>query len=107
MVLTLNSDLWPIQIMSKLKAKKRIKTHPEEAQIVQQIYDLYLSGEGAKNIVEILNRDGQFCRGKAWSKNRVIDIIGDEAYVGRYYFNVKNAISCCKARYYSRLCNDR
>jgi hypothetical protein len=76
--------------MSKLKAKKRIKIHPEEAEIVRKIYDLYLSGEGAKNIVEILNREGQFCRGKPWAKNRVIGIIGDEAYAGRYYFNVKN-----------------
>jgi len=55
------------------------------------IYDWYLSYLGAKSIAERLNIEGYQYRGKLWSKNRILDIIGDEAYVGRYYFNKKDS----------------
>ena len=73
--------------MSKEKAKKRLAVHPDEAQVVRMIYSWYLSYLGAKSIAERLNIEGYQYRGKLWSKNRILDIIGDEAYVGRYYFN--------------------
>jgi hypothetical protein len=46
---------------------------------------------GAKSIAERLNTEAYQYRGKLWSKNRILDIIGDEAYVGRYYFNRKDS----------------
>ena len=76
--------------MSVGAVKKKIVVHPEEAEVVRLIYDWYLSNMGAKAIAERLNSEARTYRGKVWCKNRVLDIIGDEAYVGRYYFNRKD-----------------
>jgi hypothetical protein len=43
-----------------------------------------------KAIAKQLNAEGQLYRGRLWQKARILDIIGDEAYVGRYYFNKKD-----------------
>jgi site-specific DNA recombinase len=45
---------------------------------------------GAKAVAERLNREGYLFRGKRWSKDRVLDIIGEEAYIGRYYYNKRD-----------------
>jgi hypothetical protein len=76
--------------MAKERAKKKLKVNPDEADIARLIYAWYLSNMGAKSIAERLNEEGYEYRGKPWSKNRILDIIGDEAYVGRYYFNKRN-----------------
>jgi site-specific DNA recombinase len=73
--------------MANIKVKKRLAINPDEARVVRMIYDWYLSNMGAKAIAERLNVEGHSYRGKRWSKNRILDIIGDEAYIGRYYFN--------------------
>jgi site-specific DNA recombinase len=76
--------------MSEVRTKKKLVVHPEEAEIVRLIYSYYISGLGGKAIAERLTQDGQLYRGKAWSKNRILDIVGDEAYAGRYYYNKKD-----------------
>jgi site-specific DNA recombinase len=73
--------------MANAKVKKRLAINPDEARVVRMIYEWYLSNMGAKAIAERLNIEGYSYRGKLWSKNRILDIIGDEAYIGRYYFN--------------------
>ena len=72
------------------KTKKRLAVNPIEAEVVRHIYSLYLAGLGAKSIAERLTSEGYDYRGKPWSKNRILDIIADEAYAGRYYFNRKD-----------------
>jgi site-specific DNA recombinase len=73
--------------MNKEIVKKRIAINPEEAEIVRLIYRWYVADMGAKAIAERLNRDGYSYRGKPWCKYRVLDVIGDEAYIGKYYYN--------------------
>ena len=73
--------------MAKEKSKKRITINPEEAEVIRLIYQWYLTDMGARAIAERLNKEGHSYRGKPWCKNRVLDIIGEEAYAGRYYFN--------------------
>ncbi len=77
--------------MSRGAVKRKIVVNPEEAEVVRRIYDLYLTDMGAKAVAERLNRDGYSYRGKPWCKYRVLDIIGEEAYVGRYNFNRKDS----------------
>ncbi len=76
--------------MSRELIKKKLKVHPEEAEVIRLIYSWYLEGLGAKAVAERLNSDGYSYRGKPWSKGRILDIVGDEAYVGRYYYNKKD-----------------
>ena len=76
--------------MTAERRKKKLRINPEEARVVQEIYAWYISGMGGKAIAEQLNAEGQLYRGRLWQKARILDIIGDEAYVGRYYFNKKD-----------------
>jgi site-specific DNA recombinase len=76
--------------MAKDQVKKRLAVNPEEAMVVELIYSWYLAGLGAKAIAQRLNEEGQLYRGKRWLKNRILDIIGDEAYAGVYFFNKRD-----------------
>ena len=55
---------------------------PEEAEVVRQIFDLALSGEGAVSIAQILNSQGITNRGKVWHYGTVGSMLHNEAYVG-------------------------
>jgi len=76
--------------MARDAAKKVLVVNPEEAEVIRRIYAWYLSGLGSTAITDRLNTEGPLYRGKRWCKNRILDIIGDEAYVGRYYFKKKD-----------------
>ena len=71
--------------MSDIRVKRKLVVNPEEAEIVRQIYDYYITGMGGKAIAERLNHEGFQYRGKPWAKNRILDIIGDESYVGNTF----------------------
>ena len=73
--------------MRKDTIKKKIVVNQEEAEVVRLIYQWYLADMGAKAIAERLNREGHRYRGKLWCKHRVLEIVGEEAYAGRYYYN--------------------
>ena len=76
--------------MSKPITRKKITVHPEEAEIVRLIYKWYLEGQGGKAVAQRLNVEGKLYRGRPWLKDRIFDIIGDEAYVGKYYYNKRD-----------------
>jgi len=76
--------------------RKKLVVDPAEAEIVRKVHDLYLNGYlgkplGYKGIMELLNRQGVSSRGSRWSCSKVEGILGNELYVGRYYFNRKSA----------------
>ncbi len=73
--------------MGKERTKSRLSVDPVEAGIVKRIYAKYAAGAGAKSIANELNQEGYLRRGRLWTKNNILTIIGDESYVGRYYFN--------------------
>ena len=58
---------------------------PEEADIIRQIFRLYLSGVSAYRIAQILtDQNIPGCRVLAWHANRIISIISNEKYAGSY-----------------------
>jgi DNA invertase Pin-like site-specific DNA recombinase len=62
---------------------KNLVIIPEEADIIRQIYRLYLSGVSAYKIAKILTAQNvQGCQAKAWHANRIISIISNEKYAG-------------------------
>jgi site-specific DNA recombinase len=67
--------------------KKRLALNLSETPTVQEIYERYLSLEGAKQIAEMLNRKGATYRDRPWTKNSVLNILSDPAYRGTFYFN--------------------
>jgi DNA invertase Pin-like site-specific DNA recombinase len=68
-------------------AKKRVVLNPSEAPTVREIYDHYLSLQGAKQIAEMLNKKGVTYRSRLWTKNTILNILSDAAYRGAFYFN--------------------
>lgn len=56
---------------------------PEEAKIVRQIFDLYLSGLGTQKICKILNEEGVSTRlGCEWHPSAIRTILENEKYAG-------------------------
>ncbi len=54
----------------------------EEAEVVKQIFNLYLSGRGCGQIAAILNREGIPSSESAWTSNHIRYIISNEKYIG-------------------------
>ena len=60
-----------------------ITIDPEEAAVVREIYDMYLSGIGIESIVAALRMDGKFNRkSKPWGFSSIQYILSNEKYTG-------------------------
>ena len=71
--------------------KNAVAINEAEASVVREIFRLYPSGMGAKAIAKRFNERGVPYRGKVkWDRQRILDILGQPAYVGRLYFNREN-----------------
>ena len=84
------------KVGNKGKRKKRLAIDPTEASTVKRIFDMYLDGlhgrsVGVKEIAEHLNNRGITLRGKAWTKNRIHEVLANTVYIGEYYFNKRDA----------------
>lgn len=56
---------------------------PEEAEIIREIFDKYIGGDGIVNIANSLNRRGILnSRGAPWRPNNILKIISNERYMG-------------------------
>ena len=72
---------------------KRNKLEPDEvyAPIIKRIFDMYITGKGAKEIVKVLNNEGlKTNRNKPWSKNSIYYILKNKVYIGTTIFNSQN-----------------
>ncbi len=72
--------------------KDRFEIIPEEAEVVRQIFNLYLSGMGITRIARTLIESGiPACYGGTWSTTTVRNILSNEKYIGdmllQKYFN--------------------
>ncbi|HTP65178.1 MAG TPA: recombinase family protein, partial [Geobacteraceae bacterium] len=72
--------------------KKRLEIDPEEAAMINMIYQLYLDGHqgktlGMKGIAAHLNERGLTMRGRRWRKNIIHDMLKNRLYLGEYTFN--------------------
>ncbi len=58
-----------------------------EAEIIREIYRLYITHGGAKAVARTLNQRGlRYRTGLAWNKNLVLDVLDEEAVVGTYWW---------------------
>ncbi len=78
-----------VKINDDLKSKEtRLEVVPEEAMIVESIYDFYRSGKGLKSIANEINHQGHKTkRGKAFSTSAIKEIITNPVYAGKIRFN--------------------
>lgn len=68
----------------------RLEVDPVEAELVREVFTLYIAGSGAKSVARTLNQRGRRTRlGALWSKSRVILILGEEALTGTVHWGMR------------------
>ncbi|PZT91731.1 MAG: hypothetical protein DI637_01680 [Citromicrobium sp.] len=72
------------------KQRMKLKTRPEEAAIVREIFDWAELGRGGRWIVKTLNDRGSTLRGAKFSNGNLAGILGRTAYTGRYFDKTKD-----------------
>ena len=81
------------RVMVQDGAKKRptLKPNPDEARIVNRIFDMAEAGKGMTEITKTLNDEGILSpRGKLWGKTSVHAILINEAYTGTLLWGVNS-----------------
>ena len=82
------------------RIRKRLEIEVIEAEVVREIYRLYLHGldgkmMGVKEIVDHLNTSGQSKRGHVWTGKALNDVLTRRDYCGERYFNVTDRKTGC------------
>jgi len=89
------------QTGSRGHVKKKLAIEPIEAEIVQEIFNMYVGGIdslriGVKAIASRLNERNVSMRGKLWRSQMVCTIIANTAYVGWHKFNQTHGKTAAK-----------
>ena len=62
-----------------------LEPNEDEAEVVRDIYRLYVTHGGAKAVARTLHQRGlRYRTGIAWNKNLVLDVLDEEAVIGTY-----------------------
>lgn len=65
-----------------------LKPHPEEAEVVKQVFELYRSGVGALRICDILDAEhAKPPRGKNWAPETITAMLHNVHYIGKVKWN--------------------
>ena len=79
------------------KETKELEVNEEQASVVREVFNLYISGKGSQAIAKILNDRGILTyTGKRWTHGRVRNMIINEKYVGDFIdqkWYIENPIS--------------
>ncbi|WP_369826960.1 recombinase family protein [Nitrosovibrio sp. Nv6] len=67
--------------------RKRLAVLDVEAQIIRDLFGLYVEGIGCKAIAMTLNERARLRRGMRWNKNVVTATLKNEVYTGKVVFN--------------------
>ena len=80
-----------VQLPGRKDTKKILEINQEEAEVVRQIYHLYLeSSKGVKGVAASLNEQGQLRRGLLWGTTAIHDILTNRLYIGERLFNKRH-----------------
>lgn len=80
----------------RIGADKRLEINPEQAVIVQKIFEMYSQGCTYANIIAELNSLGcKTSRGNSYNKNSISRILSNERYIGKYTINGVDEVSEC------------
>lgn len=75
---------------------KRLEINPEQAAVVQKIFEMYSQGCTYANITAELNSLGyKTSRGNAFNKNSISRILSNERYIGKYTIDGIDEVSEC------------
>lgn len=72
--------------IEKTDTSRKLVVDVVEADIVRDVFQRYISGQGAKSVAAELNAGAQRYRGKQWTIDSVLRIVSDTTYIGTYYW---------------------
>jgi DNA invertase Pin-like site-specific DNA recombinase len=73
-------------------SRRVLQPVPEEAEVVREIFRLYVALGGAKAVARELNQRGlQYRTGRAWTKDLVLSVVGQTAAIGTYFWGKRRA----------------
>jgi site-specific DNA recombinase len=67
-------------------SKNKLAVDASEVELLREVFQRYLAGSGAKATAIGLNQRGLLYRGKRWTRDLVLKVIGDSCAVGKYYW---------------------
>lgn len=74
---------WNVIILGYTCVNGKFEVIPDEAKVVRQIYNLFLSGKGVRSIAKKLNKEGYVTRRKGrWYKSSINLILSNYVYTG-------------------------
>lgn len=80
----------------RIGADKRLEINPEQAPIVQKIFEMYSKGSTYADIINELNSLGcKTSRGNAFNKSSISRILTNERYIGKYTIDGIDEVSEC------------
>lgn len=69
-----------------------LEVNEHEAEIVRELFLLYIASSGANQVAQVLNQKQLWYRnGKPWSKSLVLAVLDSEVVAGTYYFGKSDA----------------
>ena len=72
--------------LARGRTKQRLVSNSTEADVVRFVFQLYVAGNGAKNVARDMNSRGLRFRGRPWNRDKVLGVIGETAAIGTYYW---------------------
>jgi site-specific DNA recombinase len=84
-------------------AREKVEIHPgtfrfrlvpdeHETELVRQLFQLYVAGNGAKNVAMALNERGLlYRRGSRWNKDLVLQVLDEPAVAGTFFWGRRSA----------------
>lgn len=73
------------------KTKQKLVLHPEEAQLVREIYKRYIGGSGGMALAKQLTEEGKLHRGRTWSRDSILKVLSDTCAVGTLHWGVRDS----------------
>jgi site-specific DNA recombinase len=76
--------------LEETKHHRTLKPHPEQAEIVKLIFDMYINGTGSRNIAAHLNSIGsRSYTGIPWGNSSVLNLLKNPVYMGKVVWKKK------------------
>ena len=71
--------------------RSKLVPNAEEIPTHNEVFRNYVGGKGAKATARELNQRGLGYRGRLWSKDQVLKVIGESAAIGTYYWGKRDS----------------
>lgn len=73
------------------RRRNKLVPEPAEAETLREVFRTYVNDRGALRTARSLNQRGYDYRGKLWSKDLVLKVLGESAAIGTYFWGKRDS----------------